>query len=224
MPRTFAIGDIHGCALTLEKLLLHELQINRQDEIYFLGDYIDRGPRSREVVDLILQLHKENYVVHTLRGNHEQLFIDSETDFTRFGNWLGNGGRPTLESFDIIRFSELSDEYKSFFNNTEFYFDTPGFIFVHAGFSFENEDIFEDREAMLWIRNMKVDKRTGSKIIIHGHTPTPLQKVRKHLSLIGETGSINIDTGCALKNVPGYGFLSALEVSTMQLYSIENVD
>src|SRR5436190_4191878 len=102
MPRIFAIGDIHGCALTLEKLLLHELQINRHDEIYFLGDYIDRGPRSREVIDLILALQKENYGVRTLRGNHEQLFIDSEKDFTQFENWLGNGGRRTLESFGII--------------------------------------------------------------------------------------------------------------------------
>src|SRR5215203_6932277 len=110
MARIFAIGDIHGCAVTLEKLLFRELHINRDDEIYFLGDYIDRGLRSKEVVDLILQLQKDNYRVHTLRGNREQLFIDSEKDLTHFNNWLSNGGMQTHESFKIIRFSQLKDE------------------------------------------------------------------------------------------------------------------
>ena len=225
MTRIFAIGDIHGCALTLEKLLSDVLRIKKQDKLYFLGDYIDRGPRSKEVVDFILQLQKENYGVYTIRGNHEQLFIDSGTDFKHFDNWLANGGLQTLESFGIIRFDELEDKYKSFFNNTEFYFDIPGYFFVHAGFNFENEDMFEDKDAMLWIRDMKVDrKRTGDKLIIHGHTPTALARVKKNLSLADKTGSVNIDTGCVLKNVPGYGFLSALEVSSMQLYSIENID
>ena len=225
MSRIFAIGDIHGCGLTLEKLLLEELQITAEDEMYFLGDYIDRGPSSKKVIDLILQLQKENYHVHTLRGNHEQLFIDSEKDFENFDNWLANGGTRTLQSFGIIRFSELKEEYQSFFNGTEFYFDTPGFLFVHAGFNFDDENVFEDREAMLWIRNMKVDKnKTAGKLIVHGHTPTRLQTVRKNILSAQQTGAVNIDTGCALKNLPGYGFLSALEVATMHLFSVENVD
>ena len=58
MARTFAIGDIHGCAETLKKLL-DELRIERSDEIYFLGDYIDRGPGSKEVIDLVLKLQEE---------------------------------------------------------------------------------------------------------------------------------------------------------------------
>jgi serine/threonine protein phosphatase 1 len=74
MSRIFAIGDIHGCGLTLEKLLLEELQITAEDEMYFLGDYIDRGPSSKKVIDLILQLQKENYHVHTLRGQSRAAF------------------------------------------------------------------------------------------------------------------------------------------------------
>src|SRR4051812_26027312 len=116
MSRTFAIGDVHGCALTLKELLLDELKIEKQDEIYFLGDYIDRGSRSKEVIDFILGLKKENYKINTLRGNHEQLFIDSDESFSDFDNWIRNGGIATLESFGISRFNELNDEYKSFFN------------------------------------------------------------------------------------------------------------
>jgi len=225
MPRTFAIGDVHGCALTLKKLLLDDIKIGKQDEIYFLGDYIDRGTRSKEVVDFIVELKTENYKITTLRGNHEQLFIDSEKSFNDFENWIVNGGIATLESFGIARFRELNDKYKAFFNQTQFYFETTDFIFVHAGLNFQLQYLFEDTFSMLWIRNMKVDKKkVGSKIIIHGHTPTRLEVVKENLALIHKTGSLNIDTGCVMKDYYGYGYLSALEVGTMQLYSVENVD
>jgi serine/threonine protein phosphatase 1 len=224
MSRTFAIGDIHGCAITLKRLLLEEIKIEKQDEIYFLGDYIDRGSRNKEVVDFILELKKENYKINTLRGNHEQLFMDSDKSFDDFENWIMNGGVATLENFDISRFSELGDEYKAFFSETKFYFETNDFIFVHAGLNFDAQYLFEDRFSMLWIRNMKVDKTKVDKIIIHGHTPTPLRQVKKNLRQIRKKGSLNIDTGCVMKEYNGYGYLSAVEVGTMELYSVENVD
>src|SRR5438105_11018785 len=124
MARTFAIGDVHGCALTLRKLLSEEIKIEKEDKLYFLGDYIDRGQRSKEVIDLILELKNENYNINTLRGNHEQLFIDSEKSFDDFNNWIINGGVATLDSFEISRFRELEDSYKTFFNETKFYFET----------------------------------------------------------------------------------------------------
>src|SRR6476660_9531866 len=133
MPKTFAIGDVHGCVLTLKKLLLREIKVEKQDEIYLLGDYIDRGTRSKEVVDFIIELKNENYKVNTLRGNHEHLFIDSDKSFNDFENWIVNGGIVTLESFGIARFRELNDDYKAFFNTTKFYFEKNNFIFVHDG-------------------------------------------------------------------------------------------
>lgn len=225
MPRTFAIGDIHGCAKTAKKLLLDELKITKQDAIYFLGDYIDRGSGSKEVIDFILQLKNENYNINTLRGNHEQLFMDSDNSFTDFQNWIANGGVATLESFEISRYAELEDIYKNFFNETKFYLETDGFIFVHAGFNFSNENFLEDFDSMIWIRNMKVDKKKiGNRIIIHGHTPTPLEKVKKNLASVNEKGSLNIDTGCVLKDYNGLGYLTALETNTMTLYNVKNVE
>ncbi|HEY6976090.1 MAG TPA: metallophosphoesterase, partial [Chitinophagaceae bacterium] len=207
------------------KLLVEKINFERQDEIYFLGDYIDRGAQSKEVVDFIGELKDNNYKIHTLRGNHEQLFMDSDKGFNDFENWIMNGGIATLESFQIARFGELDDEYKAFFNATKFYFETNDFIFVHAGLNFQVQALFEDTFSMLWIRNMKVDKkRVGDKVIIHGHTPTPLKVVKKNLALIHKTGALNIDTGCVMKDYHGYGYLSALEVGTMQLYSVENID
>jgi serine/threonine protein phosphatase 1 len=225
MARTFAIGDIHGCAKTAKKLLLDELKITKDDAIYFLGDYIDRGSGSKEVIDFILQLKNENYNINTLRGNHEQLFMDSGNSFTDFQNWIANGGVATLESFEISRYSELEDVYKNFFNDTKFYFETDGFIFVHAGFDFSNEFYLDDTDSMMWIRNMKVDKKKiGNKIIVHGHTPTPLEKVKKNLASAKEKGSLNIDTGCVLKDYNGLGYLTALETNNMKLYNVKNVD
>ena len=225
MVRTFAIGDIHGCAKTAKKLLLDELKITKEDKIYFLGDYIDRGSGSKEVIDFILQLKNENYNINTLRGNHEQLFMDSDKSFTDFQNWIANGGVATLESFEISRYTELDDVYKNFFNETKFYFEKDGFIFVHAGFDFSNENFLEDFDSMIWIRNMKVDrKKIGNKIIVHGHTPTPLEKVKKNLSSVKEKSSLNIDTGCVMKDYNGLGYLTALETNTMMLYNVKNVD
>lgn len=225
MPRTFAIGDIHGCANTTKKLLQEELKITKEDDIYFLGDYIDRGESSKEVIDFILKLKSENYKINTLRGNHEQLFIDSDKSYDDFQNWIMNGGVATLESFGISNFADLEDEYKTFFYETKFYFETDGFIFVHAGLNFDVHHLFHDTFSMLWIRDMKVDKtRIKNKIIIHGHTPTQLERVKKNLSSVHEKGSLNIDTGCVMTQYFGYGYLSALEVETMKLYSIKNVD
>ncbi len=225
MSRTFAIGDIHGCAGTFEKLLFEVMRIEKSDIVYLLGDYIDRGPNSKGVVDLIIEMRNSNYQFNTLRGNHEQLFIDSEKDEHSFLNWISNGGVTTLQSFGIMNYEQLKEEYKSFFTGTKFYFETKNFIFVHAGLNFQNPDLFEDTHSMLWIRGMKTNKqKLGNKIIVHGHTPTPLEQVKKNLNLMQGKNFINIDTGCAMKEYFGYGFLSALEVSTMKLYSVKNND
>jgi serine/threonine protein phosphatase 1 len=225
MLRSFAIGDIHGCEATLKKLLFEEIKIRKEDIIYFLGDYIDRGQNSKGVIDCILELQKENYNVNTLRGNHEQLFIDSENNQDSFDTWVMNGGVATLRSFGISSYDELNHEYKSFLENTVLYFDTAKFIFVHAGLNFENIDLFEDEQALLWIRNMEVDKRRlKNKIIVHGHTPTPLLEVKKNLAFAANRGAINIDTGCFVKQYEGYGYLSALDLSSLQLISVKNID
>ncbi|MBK7956987.1 MAG: serine/threonine protein phosphatase [Bacteroidetes bacterium] len=77
MLRTFIIGDIHGCCNTFQRLVLDEICIRKSDKIYCLGDYIDRGPYSKGVIDFILSLRKSGYHIHTLRGNHEQMLLNS---------------------------------------------------------------------------------------------------------------------------------------------------
>src|SRR5258705_3252599 len=107
MTRIFVIGDIHGCCNTFKKLLLEKLSIQKSDIIYCIGDYVDRGNDSKGVIDFIISLRIKGYQIHTLRGNHEQMMLDSTINHSRLNLWLKNGGIETLNSFGISSVTEL---------------------------------------------------------------------------------------------------------------------
>jgi len=221
MSRILAIGDIHGCAKTFRKLLLDGLKIKKSDTLYCIGDYIDRGPDSKGVIDLILELRSKGFKIRTLRGNHEQLMLDSIKGEEAEEQWLSNGGEETLESFGITSYRDMKPEYQDFFKKTRYYLLNDPYIFVHAGLNFGPEDPFEDRDAMLWIRNFTVDKRKlGDRIIIHGHTPRDLHDIlypeRKDV--------INLDAGCVYKNRPEQGYLVAIDLKERKRIATKNCE
>lgn len=227
MPRIFCIGDIHGCSATLDALLTSEICLKKSDKIIFLGDYIDRGYDSKGVVDIILDLDAKNYDVTCLMGNHEEMFIESHEDDDIYEHWvLKCGGDVTLSSFNILTYEELSESYKYFFN-TLLHFKTlkNKYIMVHAGINFSHSNIFEDRYTMLWGRNTSINHDIiKDRKIIHGHTPQTLLKTIEQLQKISEEKIINLDTGCVFSDSEGLGYLTALELNSMQLYSNANVD
>src|SRR5574340_376577 len=90
--RRFVIPDVHGCARTLRRLVEEVLVLEKADCLYLLGDYIARGPRSREVLDILLALPEEGYQVSPLRGNHEEMFITARDSDAAFRLWILNGG------------------------------------------------------------------------------------------------------------------------------------
>lgn len=220
MSRIFAIGDIHGCINTFQKLL-DEIHLRKSDTIYCIGDYIDRGPDSKGVIDLILDLRKRGYRVSTLRGNHEQMMMESDANRTDFMDWYINGGNTTLESFGAASFQDFPPEYKDFFKRTRYYFESGPFIFVHAGLNFGPENLFEDRDAMLWIRNFVIDKqKLGDRIIIHGHTPKPLEEI-----VNPERDDVyNLDAGCVYRARPGHGYLVALNLTSREWLAVKNCE
>ena len=118
MSRIFAIGDVHGCNATLHKLVTEKIQPGKSDHLCFIGDYIDRGPDSKGVVDYILQLEGEGFNIHTLRGNHEQIMLDSVNSEDDFELWRVNGGVQTMRSYGISSFNEMSQDHQDFFQNT----------------------------------------------------------------------------------------------------------
>lgn len=218
MSRILAIGDIHGCNDAFQQMLFAELKINKEDEIYCIGDYIDRGPNSKDVIDTIISLREEGYQINTSRGNHEQMMMDAEMSMENFQRWFANGGNTTLESFDVDRYSAMPGKYKEFFESTEYYFKTNDYIFVHAGLNFEKDDIFEDKDAMLWIRDFSPQQdKLGNKILIHGHTPQSL-----HYVLSQKGNCINIDAGCVYNNRRNLGNLVTISLPAKEYIVVKN--
>ena len=220
MSRIIAVGDVHGCSQTFKKLLVEEINVLPQDKIYCLGDYIDRGTDSKGVIDFIIELRASGYNIHTLRGNHEQLMMDSEKSEEAFEHWYMNGGNNTLQSFGIDLYSEMPAIYKSFFSTTKLCIQSGPYIFVHAGLNFSNEDIFKDKEAMLWIRDFNpYQKALGIKKLIHGHTPASIEVI-----LNQQDNCINIDGGCVFAQNPNLGKLVAVDLTNNKFHSINNCE
>ncbi len=221
MQRTFFIGDIHGCSKTFKKMVKDNIGVTKGDIICCLGDYVDRGPDSKGVVDFILELKEGGCKVYTLRGNHEQMLLDSEEGGFYYELWMQNGGHQTLDSFDINSVAELSPVYKEFFRDTEFFFQTDDYITVHAGLNFNAGNPLEDWEAMLWIRDFWVDESyLKNKPLIHAHTPIS----RDMLIQQGLDGAVNLDGGCVYKYAPGLGSLFALDFYGKKFHETRNID
>ena len=221
MPRKFAIGDIHGCFHTFKALLTETLSIQKSDEIYCVGDYVDRGNDSKKVIDFIIDLRLQGYQIHTLRGNHEQMMLDSTIDLERLVLWLKNGGEETLKSFGIASVKELPETYLTFLNETKLFIATNKHIFVHAGLNFRIDDPFTDEESMLWTRDEYFDKaKINNRILIHGHTPISFKAIYKQRN----PNRLNIDNGCVYDYIPGLGNLIALSLHDMKFTALKNIE
>ncbi len=229
----FAIGDIHGCFYTMKKLIEEELKISKSDKVYFLGDYIDRGPESKKVLDYLMALKEKNYKIVTLLGNHEVMLLDSGIDYDQYSNWMYNGGNTTLVNFGIddyyklgpFSYNKIPAKYIKFLKSCKFYHDSERkFIFVHAGFNFNIKDPFTDKYMMVWTRDENYDgSKVNNKIIVHGHSAVTLEEIRSRIQN-KKAKTINLDAGCVYKQYPGLANLAALNLDTWQLYSVSNID
>ena len=211
--RIFAIGDIHGCAEELNKLI-SLLPLNSEDTLVFLGDYIDRGPNSKKVVDIILDL-KKNYNVICLKGNHEAMineFIDDPSS-PQAGLFIMNGGSSTLASYALQGdHFVIPDEHLEFYKSLQTYYETEDYFFVHAGvpnIALDKIDLDEHEMEMLWIRKSFHNSRFNwKKKIVHGHTVVNDVDINKK--------RINLDTGCVFQ-----GKLSAIELPGEKIYQVD---
>lgn len=220
--KIYAIGDIHGCAKTLKKLMA-EIQPAKSDTLVFLGDYIDRGPRIKGTIDFLIELKDSGHRVIYLMGNHEWMLLDTFENNVREFIWRYNGAESTLRSFGISEITQLNSHYVQFFKNLDFYWQSSNFLFVHAGFSNIPNQEFDDIQSNLWTRN---ETYTSPKLkdmcIIHGHTPTTKGDLISRL----DNGQkvLNIDTGCVYYKRLGSGALTALEIPSFKIYSVVNCD
>jgi serine/threonine protein phosphatase 1 len=222
MKRLYAISDIHGCFDTFYELLISSINLRKSDRLILLGDYIDRGEKSKEVIDFIIDLVMKGFDITPLMGNHETMLIDSYKNPEMLPLWYMNSGISTLNSFEVRDIRDIDKQYIEFLSNLR-YFETSGsFIFVHAGFNDFVPDPFSDINGMIWESRMQYDNPVfKGKTIIHGHRPKTIEYVKRQIS--EKSNVIPIDTGCVYENEHGYGNLSALELNTMSLIFVKRL-
>jgi serine/threonine protein phosphatase 1 len=225
VERSFAITDIHGCAATFKMLVEDIICLTASDKLYLLGDYIDRGPDSKGVLDYIMYLRNNGFQTFALRGNHEEMLLRAYESEQYLELWMKNGGMSTLKSFNAFSIHEIPDNYIRFLKDLPFYCITDSFVMVHAGLNFSCEDPMQDEESMLWLRNFEVDTtRTGGRGIIHGHTPISLVKIHDSIHQYSSKHKINLDNGCVFGKHDIFGHLCALELENFRIYCQSNVE
>lgn len=188
---TFAIGDIHGCLEQLENLMekIYEkyYYLCSNPKFVFVGDYIDRGPNSKEVLDFLMALQgwSPDKVI-CLKGNHEDMMMDAK--FRASHAFYNNGGDKTLKSFGVELIADVPEEYIDWMKNLPLYHDDGKRFFVHAGVLHEPL-ASNDANTMLWVRDQFLRNTTQwSRLIVHGHTP------RSGIDIL--PNRINLDSGC----------------------------
>lgn len=207
----YAVGDVHGCVDLLEKMHAEIMRDagNAEAErrvVVYLGDYVDRGPDSRGVVDMLLDKPLDGFESYYLMGNHEDFLLEFLDDPEIGPGWIFNGGAATLESYgvdadfgvgfglkELVELQEkfieaLPERHLKFYRDLAFTHEEGDYFFVHAGIRpgvpLENQS----DEDMLWIREEFLDSLNNhGKVIVHGHTITWEPEFR--------VNRIGVDTG-----------------------------
>jgi serine/threonine protein phosphatase 1 len=206
--RVYAIGDVHGRADLLSELFTRiddDLRSRPHvDSIQvFLGDYIDRGPNSREVIDLLIE-RQRSHQTKFLKGNHEDCVLRLLTDPAVFSEWKMIGGLSTVLSYGVTPSGHhdpqshsrivtdlahaIPDSHHRFFQSLALSFTVGDFFFAHAGVRPGIPLTAQSPRDLLWIReDFLLHEEDFGKVVVHGHTPAREPDIRRN--------RINIDTG-----------------------------
>lgn len=232
MFNRWVIGDIHGCIHTF-RALVEKLELQENDCLYLLGDYIDRGMDSRAVIDFIFTLKKQAaFQVIPLMGNHEYMLMYAREDPAFFQLWMLNSGITTLRDFHLIYeglpdqsiISKIPRAYMDFFTGLKMYEEIPGFFLCHGCFEGNAPNPIDDTSSMIWGRIEKYPEHfLKGNILVHGHTPASLDAISKNVEN-PSAKIINLDAGCVYKNTPFLGNLIALELGSRRLVWQKNID
>jgi len=214
--RVYAVGDIHGRVDLLDRLhtMIREdaadIQPDFEKVVVYLGDYLDRGLHSRELLDLFLDDPLDGFESVHLRGNHDQCFLDFLVDPKKEASWLSFGGDATVCSYGVripdevppdVRMVYIRDRlletvpqrHLGFLANLELARVIGDFFFVHAGINPERPLSEQTPNDLMWIRGafLKSDRDFG-KVVVHGHSVTSVPEIRRN--------RIGIDTGACYNN------------------------
>jgi serine/threonine protein phosphatase 1 len=214
--RLYVVGDIHGCVRELEGLL-DALALAPDDTLAFIGDYLDRGPDSRAVVELLLDVQRRRPKTVFLRGNHEDMCLGYLGRQGSWGEaWRMNGGDSTLRSYGISTelagapaAERLPAEHLAFFEALLPWHVADRFLLVHAGIRPFLPLEEQDPEDLVWIREEFIASPHGLPYtVVFGHTP-------QRQVLVDPPYKIGIDTGCVYG-----GRLTAVELTEGVLHQV----
>lgn len=203
--RRYVIGDIHGCAKAL-RTVIETIDPSTEDELIFLGDYIDRGPNSRDVIQQILDLRGRCRVV-PLRGNHELMILGVLVGGLDDKIWLDNGGISTVSSYGGS-LQKIPNHHLDFFQSLQSYYETSDSIFVHAGYDPDKEIHEQDQAITYWNHLPEIlppPHKSGKRIFV-GHTP------QSSGNILDGGHLVCVDTYCF-----GGGYLTAYETISCEI-------
>jgi len=190
MPRTIAIGDIHGCSDALLSLLL-AIDPTPEDTIITLGDYVDKGHDSKGVLDILAELSGRCRLIPIL-GNHEEQMLQARNDKAELKWWMEFGGTTTIDSYGSSGLIDLiPEEHFQFVESCVNWFETDTHFFTHGNYDSDLPLDQQDGRTLRWLsmRDFVPKPHCSGKIAVVGHTPQPEVLNLGHL--------ICLDTGCA---------------------------
>ena len=206
--RRFVIGDIHGCDKAL-RTLIESIAPETDDELIFLGDYVDRGPDSRGVIDQIIDLQSRCRVI-ALRGNHEIMLCSVAFGGLNGEMWLSAGGNATVASYGGS-LEKIPNTHKKFLLSLLPHYETPESIFVHACYDARTPMDQQPEELRYWthLSTSPGPHYSGKKVFV-GHTPQPT-------GIVLDLGYlVCVDTYCF-----GSGFLTGMNVETNEIIQVD---
>lgn len=204
---------------------LKSIKLTKKDTLVILGDFIDRGIDSKGVLDTVFLLIENKFNIVCVKGNHEQMFIDSFEDLTTKVNWMKNGGKETLKSFLTSEIDRIPKIYIDFIKSMKTFHCIDNYILVHAGIDMTIDNPLNDDKSLLWLRDWEVKYNSdwlGDRIVIHGHTPIFKSEIIKQFNENKKV--VCIDNGVFMKHKENYSSLCVLKLDDLSFYFEENIE
>jgi serine/threonine protein phosphatase 1 len=217
--RRLVITDIHGCNKTLGKLL-KKVGLTTNDQLFLLGDFINRGPRSKQVLDRVFRLLDDGYNVYPLMGNHEENLLHIAA---KNPDELVLLLEPRNSLNLLNKKGNVRGRFFKFIRKLPYFYELDGYYLVHAGFNLNIKKPFADSHAMTWMRNFSIDKKLNGRRVLFGHTPTKISKINRAIE--NNMKSICLDNGCSHTYLGAeYGSLVCYDLDSKQLFKQKNID
>jgi len=215
--KRLAITDIHGCSETFSALL-EQLRLKKKDQIFILGDAVNRGPHSSKVLDKMIELERKGYTLFFIRGNHEQIVLKSRKKEEDERRQILN----SYHSMDLLKNGQIKTKYLDLLKSSVHYIELDLFFLVHGGFNHRLENPFGDANSMMNTKRFNANKKyLKNKKVITGHSPKSLATIIEHIRL--NNANVCIDNGCVNK-VKGQGNLICMDLDAEFLYVQKNIE